>query len=203
MVSQPPFLWVANHPALDFVNTELIEAGARIDLFRDVEAVVRWLGEAQLLAGPTPAVALSRFQQARDRAKLFDDARELRASLRLLIERRDAGKRASPALLDPINACLALDPGHARLTSTSEGIVRRFERDLREPRQLLQPLASAAAELLCDVDAARIKPCANHACILYFLDTSKNQTRRWCSMELCGNRTKVAAHYRRRRDDGA
>jgi predicted RNA-binding Zn ribbon-like protein len=201
MVSGYSFLWVANQPALDFVNTELLQAGERVDLLQDFEAVVHWLGGARLLAGETPASALAHFQQARDRTKLVDEAREMRGALRQLIEQRIAGKRASTALLNQINAYLELDAGHARLTTTSSGVVRRFERQLRAPRQLLQPLASAAAELLCDIEPARIKPCANHACILYFLDTSKNQTRRWCSMELCGNRTKVAAHYRRRREE--
>lgn len=118
-----------------------------------------------------------------------------------MIEQRAAGKRASQSALDPINRLLRFDSGHAQLASTGGGIERRFERVLRAPGQLLEPIASAAADLLCDAEPALIKPCANHACILYFYDTSKNHARRWCSMDLCGNRTKVAAHYRRHRDD--
>lgn len=201
MVSGPRFLWIANHSALDFVNTELIQDQARTDLLRDAESLVRWLAEAKLLITRTPAQALERFPGSRERAELLRRALELRAVLRGVVEQRVTGKRPSPSLLDPINALLELDGGHVRLVSTAEGVVRRLERELREPAQLLQQVASAAAELLCDVDPARIKPCANHACILYFLDTSKNRTRRWCSMEVCGNRTKVAAHYRRHRDE--
>ena len=47
----------------------------------------------------------------------------------------------------------------------------------------------------------RIRRCAGHGCILHFFDTSKNGTRRWCSMAGCGNRTKAARHYERRRGD--
>jgi predicted RNA-binding Zn ribbon-like protein len=45
-----------------------------------------------------------------------------------------------------------------------------------------------------------LRRCANHdTCVLMFLDTSRSHTRRWCSMELCGNRSKVAAHDARSR----
>ncbi|MBH0192038.1 MAG: hypothetical protein HP492_09850 [Nitrospira sp.] len=59
--------------------------------------------------------------------------------------------------------------------------------------------AEAAGNLLCRADFALIKKCGNPACILYFYDTTKNHTRNWCSMQVCGNRMKVAAHYWRNR----
>jgi len=43
----------------------------------------------------------------------------------------------------------------------------------------------------------RIRRCANPVCVLYFLDATKNGTRRWCSMKTCGNRAKASRHYRR------
>lgn len=199
MVSQPEFVWIANHPALDFVNTELVEAGMRTDLLRDVQRLVRWLDGAGLLRGASAAQALA---MARGRPHMLADALQLRAAMRSVIEQRIDGRRASQAALDVINRYLSLDPGHTLLASTSGGIERRFERELRDPAQLLQPIASGAAELLCEAEPALIKRCANHACILYFYDTSKNHARRWCSMDVCGNRTKVAAHYKRQRDTG-
>ena len=201
MVSGSEFSWVANHPALDFVNSELIRAGARTDLFEDFDSVVAWLARANLLGGDREAAVRASFPQPRERQQLLVAARELRAALRTLIERRAAGKRPSADALATVNALLARDAGHVQLSSTGGAFVRDHVRPLRDPRALLQPVVSAAVELLCDVDPARVKACANHACILYFLDTSKNRTRRWCSMELCGNRTKVAAHYRRQREE--
>jgi predicted RNA-binding Zn ribbon-like protein len=201
MVSDAPFLFIANHSALDFVNTELIQAHTRIDLLEDAESVVHWLAAARLLIVRAPTQALELFPEPRERAKLLTRARELRSALRALIDQRGANKRTSAKQLEPINALLRLGGGSIRLASTSDGIERRVEHELHDTLQLLQPVASAAVELLCDVDRTRIKPCANHECILYFLDISKNQTRRWCSMGVCGNRTKVAAHYRRQRDE--
>ena len=198
MVSDAEFLWVAKHPALDFVNTELIRDGARTDLLRDFEDLAAWLEEAGFLPGASRAVANARFG-ARERGRIHAEALQLRAAIRLLVEQRIRKRRTSQAALDTINRYLRLDSGYTRLSSTGAGVERRFECELRDAAQLLQPIASGAADLLCDADPALIKPCANHACILYFYDTSKNHARRWCSMDVCGNRTKVAAHYARQR----
>ena len=67
----------------------------------------------------------------------------------------------------------------------------------REPEDLFAPLAHNAATLFATVDRERVRNCAH--CVLHFHDTSKKGTRRWCSMELCGNRLKVAAYAARRR----
>lgn len=198
MVSSSEYLWIANHPALDFLNTELIQNGSRTDLLRDFQHLAEWLELAGLLAGINSAQVVARFG-SRERTRAWEDAQQLRVAIRTVVEQRACGKRASQSALDVINDYLMLDAGSVRLASTSAGIERRFERELREASQLLQPLAQAAGDLLCDGDPALIKPCANHACILYFYDTSKNHGRRWCSMDLCGNRTKVAAHYKRNR----
>jgi predicted RNA-binding Zn ribbon-like protein len=91
----------------------------------------------------------------------------------------------------------------------------RFEEmtrlDLNEPEQLLVPIAQSASDLpivqsasdlLCHGNHALVKRCANPACGIFFYETSKNHTRRWCSTTDCGNRMRVAAHYRRHRAAG-
>jgi hypothetical protein len=66
-----------------------------------------------------------------------------------------------------------------------------------QPEELFAPLAHSAATLLADVDHNRVRKGAQ--CVLHFQDTSKKGTRRWCSMQLCGNRRKVAAYAARQR----
>src|SRR5437867_3930953 len=85
------------------------------------------------------------------------------------------------------------------LVGTRNGFERRRLFQPREPIHLLVPVAESASDLLCHGDLALILKCENPRCILYFYDTTKNHARRWCSMTVCGNRMKVAAHYRRRR----
>jgi predicted RNA-binding Zn ribbon-like protein len=62
---------------------------------------------------------------------------------------------------------------------------------------MLAPIVRAAAELLTSDDRARIRECGSETCFWLFMDHSKNGTRRWCDMKVCGNREKARRHYRR------
>src|SRR6267378_1955121 len=109
------------------------------------------------------------------------------------------GKRPSVGALGKINAILHHHAVHAALVRTRHGFERVVSFQPKEPIHLLGPVAEAASDLLSHGDLALILKCGNPRCILYFYDTTKNHARRWCSMTVCGNRMKVAAHYRRRR----
>jgi len=67
-------------------------------------------------------------------------------------------------------------------------------------RQLAAEIARDAVETLSRPARDRIRMCAGDNCYLIYLDTSRPGRRRWCSMERCGNRAKVAAHRRRRKE---
>ncbi|MGH3498854.1 MAG: CGNR zinc finger domain-containing protein [Nocardioidaceae bacterium] len=55
-------------------------------------------------------------------------------------------------------------------------------------------LAAAAAKLAIEGTLERVKICPADGCRVAFYDTSRNHSRQWCSMEVCGNRSKVRAH---------
>jgi predicted RNA-binding Zn ribbon-like protein len=55
----------------------------------------------------------------------------------------------------------------------------------------------AARILTSPEESARVRQCADDECGWFFLDTSRNRTRRWCSMKVCGNRNKVRRFYER------
>jgi predicted RNA-binding Zn ribbon-like protein len=67
-------------------------------------------------------------------------------------------------------------------------------------RSLLSSVAQDAIDVLGGPRGARLKRCEGSRCALLFVDTSRSGRRRWCSMERCGNRAKVAAHRRRRKE---
>lgn len=67
------------------------------------------------------------------------------------------------------------------------------------PDALLLPLAEAMGDLICHADFEQVKICEGPTCTLWFNDVSKNHTRRWCSMAVCGNRAKAAAHRAKNR----
>jgi predicted RNA-binding Zn ribbon-like protein len=67
------------------------------------------------------------------------------------------------------------------------------------PREaaILGPIAWPAISLLSTADFARVKQCPGDDCGWLFLDQSKNNSRRWCDMATCGNRTKAERHRQR------
>ena len=77
------------------------------------------------------------------------------------------------------------------------GATMNPSRSEEKPTDVWAPIAIAVAELLSDVSPGRLRKC--EACILHFLDTSKRGSRRWCSMNICGNKIKVAAYQQRKR----
>jgi predicted RNA-binding Zn ribbon-like protein len=101
--------------------------------------------------------------------------------------------------LTAINQALSRCPGYPQFTYMNGRVEKRFHSDVEPISRLLIPLAEAAGELLCSGNLSLVKKCRNSACILYFYDTTKNRARNWCSMQLCGNRMKVAAYYRKKR----
>jgi predicted RNA-binding Zn ribbon-like protein len=66
---------------------------------------------------------------------------------------------------------------------------------------LLSTIARDSIEVAAGPLATRIKRCEGSNCAIPFLDTSRPGTRRWCSMDRCGNRAKAAAHRRRHRQE--
>jgi predicted RNA-binding Zn ribbon-like protein len=134
--------------------------------------------------------------------QLLTEAKALRTVLREMAEQIVAGKPVPRSTVETINGLLSRRPGYPQLIRTNGRFERRFNSETSGAAHLLVPLAEAACELLCDGDLSLVKKCRNDACILYFYDTTKNHARQWCSMGLCGNRIKVAAHYRRQKKGG-
>ncbi|WP_437623981.1 CGNR zinc finger domain-containing protein [Sorangium sp. So ce1151] len=201
VTSASPFLWLGNHRALDFLNTEQVQRGARVDLLPDLRSLVAWCEEAGILDGATAGCVLERWEGSPAAESALEEARQLRSALRaLVIDRPRAQKAPAESAIGVINRALRLDAGYTEVVRARDGFARRVHVQIDAPDQLLRPIAEAAASLLCDVDPELVKRCGNPDCVLYFHDVSRNHARRWCSMELCGNRMKVAAHYLRNRN---
>ena len=88
---------------------------------------------------------------------------------------------------------------HRRLMPTSQGGYRwQWKAEEAErPEQMLWPIALSAAELLTSDRLRLVRQCAADDCAWLFLDESRNRSRRWCDMSVCGNRQKARRHYLR------
>jgi predicted RNA-binding Zn ribbon-like protein len=114
-----------------------------------------------------------------------------------LANRQPAPRRS----IDAINRTIRMRSGCVLLARWSGHFEETTHLDLRQPDRLMVPIAQSASDLLCRGEPTLVKRCANPTCRAFFYDTSKNHNGRWCSRR-CGNRMRVAAHYRRSRADG-
>lgn len=196
-----PFLWLGEHLALDFLNTEPMLRGQRVELLATFEDLVHWCTVAGLL---TPAAArhvLQRWGPLPAGRRTLNLAQGLRSEIRLALEARSGTAPSRRAVrFEVLNRCLNGGGTSLEVRVDRRGrFERHVELEIGTLDGLLRPIADAAAQLLCDVELSLVRRCDNRSCVLYFQDVSKNHARRWCSMTLCGNRSKVAAHHQRSR----
>ncbi|HEX4034607.1 MAG TPA: CGNR zinc finger domain-containing protein [Solirubrobacteraceae bacterium] len=164
-----------------FVNSA--ELDPDVEELTDLDALRRWLRRRRLIGA---------------REELADGdlvrAIAIREALRELLEHRDSGPNAAAV---------------RNLNDIPQGAVMRiaFDRD-GQPR--LRPAAAgldaAFAELFAIIERAsiegtwqRLRVCADHGCRWAFYDNSKNRSRSWCNMAICGNRAKAREYRRRQR----
>jgi predicted RNA-binding Zn ribbon-like protein len=201
-MTPPSFVFVANLLCLDFVNTEPVLAGARVDLLGGLGDLVRWLREAGVLSADAARLAMARWDRSGDGRTVFREALRLRAALRAGAERLAAGKPVGRGMVEEINRVLASRPSYSRLVRAGQGYISRLEPVSTSPLHLLVPVAESAAWLLEHGAPSLVRRCEGARCVLLFYDTTRNKSRRWCSMEECGSRAKAVAYYRRSRAQG-
>jgi predicted RNA-binding Zn ribbon-like protein len=192
------FIFVGNHPCLDFINTEMIVNGEPTDVLESFDDFLSWIVQVNLVTKAQADVAGAELNPKAS-TSLLEQVKTFRATLRQLAARIVARQPIPPSIITVINQFLSQRPGYPQLVRKKSGFEQRFHSAAAPVQNLLAPLAEAAGDLLCRANFALIKKCGNPACILYFYDTTKNHTRHWCSMQMCGNRLKVAAHYQRKR----
>jgi predicted RNA-binding Zn ribbon-like protein len=191
------FLFVGNYLALDFLNTRPVQNGEPMELLSDFSALLRWFQAAGLL-NSREMVSLQRQsgESASARRTLYA-MRQFRERLRKEILAWEGGADVHRATLDELNQRMAAYPMLSKLKAVGNLSSMELWFEPRQPEDLFAPLAHSAATLFAEADWSRVRRCGQ--CVLHFYDTSKKGTRRWCSMQLCGNRLKVAAYAARQR----
>ncbi|MGH9621542.1 MAG: CGNR zinc finger domain-containing protein [Bryobacteraceae bacterium] len=206
IVSQAPkewidgFLFVGNHLALDLLNTRLVLEEGPKEFLPDLDAVVRWFVASGALT-PQKGRALARKWRNTPRAAaLLQDLRAFRERLRAVVLRQEVGSSVGDAFVSEVNSLLKHHPEAVALQRKGEKLSREAVFEPQEPDDVWAPIAIAVADLLSAVPPTRLRKC--EGCVVQFLDTSKKGSRRWCSMNICGNKIKVAAYQQRKRAAG-
>jgi len=192
------FLFVANRPILDFLNTKPVQAHGPRELLSDAHALERWLIAADVIRSPKTKSLLRSWRNSHEATLFLKELIAFRERLRDAVIRMEAGSSPSDDFLEEVNAGLLQHPPATVLRKRGSRIVRELYFELQRPSDLWAFFLNGAADLLSEPDTQRIRQC--QACVVHFFDTSKKNARRWCSMNICGNKLKVAAYQRRKRD---
>jgi predicted RNA-binding Zn ribbon-like protein len=192
------FLFIAGRPILDFLNTRPVLEGEPKELLPDVAALARWLMAAGLLRSAKAKAMVKSWRHSAEAAALLRELRGFRERLREALLRIESGSPPSDEFLKEVNARLAQHPLHHGLRRRDGKLMREEIFEPEKPADFWTPLIHATADLLAEPETARLRKC--ESCVLHFFDTSKKGSRRWCSMNICGNKVKVAAYQRRKRE---
>lgn len=192
------FLFVANRPILDFLNTKPVLQMGPTELLRDFHALERWLIASGIAHSAKIKSILRSWRQAPEAALFLKDLIAFRERLRDAVLRMEAGSPPADDFIREVNAGLVQHPTIATLHKHEGQIVRKPLIRLERPSDLWVFIYDGTADLLSERETGRLRQC--EACIVHFFDTSKKGSRRWCSMTMCGNKLKVAAYQRRQRD---
>jgi predicted RNA-binding Zn ribbon-like protein len=202
---RPPAIFIAASLGLDFLNSIATPVDTPIDWLDSGDGLLKWLAQAKLV----PADALDDLKARAmpgELDKVASQSRDLREWFRGFVHKY-MGRRLPPKALQelgPLNKLLERDETFSQLSRHHERDRDRLElrtmRRWRSPENLLLPIGEALAKFVCEEDFANIKACEGHRCTLVFADHSRRRARRWCSMAICGNRAKQAAHRNRLKD---
>ena len=168
-----------------------------MELLPDFSALLRWFQTAGLLVPRDLKNLHKRWGNSARARRTIEAVRQLRETLRRAVLTWEGHGTVHAATVRELNRLMAQHPMRTKLKLNETGPVTELWFDPCEPEDLLAPLAYNAAALFARADRDRVRKCTT--CVGHFYDTSKKGTRRWCSMQLCGNRAKVAAYAARAR----
>lgn len=201
--NHPPALFLAGAAGLDFLNSVATPAaGVTIDWLDNGAGLLTWLKQAGLAPAET-VDALHAQAMPGELDRVAEQARDLREWFRTFVQERKGRPISAKHLsaLEPLNRLLQRDEAFSQIVAPGGGeagaLALRMTRRWRSPESLLLPIGQALAKLVCDEDFSDVKACEGPNCTLMFVDRTRGRKRRWCSMAICGNRTKAAVHRRR------
>ncbi len=205
--NHPSPFFVADDPALDFLNSVASPWGKNIEWLENGSDLISWLELAHMIPDGVAKRFRREFSDA-DLDEIAAEARALRDWFRGFVS-VNAGEGVSRVAMEDegiINRILACDrsfyqigPAKKATSTHSRGFELQTRRHFNRPKDLLLPLAETMANLICQTGFERVKLCNGSGCTLWFNDISKNHTRRWCTMSVCGNRAKASVHRAKKR----
>jgi predicted RNA-binding Zn ribbon-like protein len=179
------FLFVGNRPILDFLNTCPVLADGPTELLPNVSALERWLIASGIANSAKTKRLIQGWRHSPKAPQFLKDLIAFRERLREAVLRIESGSAPSDEFIREVNRGLLEHPPRTVLRKQERRILREQLLDLERPTDLWALFFDGAADLLSEPEIDRLRQCEG--------------SRRWCSMNICGNKLKVAAYQKRKR----
>jgi predicted RNA-binding Zn ribbon-like protein len=183
---------------MGFVNTLTgRDLAAPAEKLASYEALVDWARGAAIISAPV-AAELRKAAEAHpsEAGRVLNSARALRETLHALFSAVHQGKAPGATVLADLADHLGAGYAQARLVF-QDGALQWAPGPVARLADVTHELARAAARLVESTTLSRVRACAADDCKWWFVDDTKNHSRRWCEMKTCGNRAKLR-RYRER-----
>jgi predicted RNA-binding Zn ribbon-like protein len=186
--------------ALSFANTlSARPTPSPVERLVSYDTFLAWAREVGLLrTEDVERLSARARRRPADGSRVVERARELRELVHDTFTAASAGRSPRPETLTALSTHLSAWYPHGRLVSAGESLQWAYDGDddLKRP---LWEISRAVSRLLTSPRLARVHACAAEDCAWWFFDDSRNGSRRWCDMKICGNRDKVRRYRARQR----
>jgi len=188
-----PFELIGGNPALDLVNTldwRFRTEPPPEELLTDYDDLAQFSAQSNLVSDAL-ARRLIRNASENKAAQVVAAVRELREAAALVLYAALDGDQFRAPAIATLEGYFKKARDAQRLLRAGGRLGWEFPQSNALPELPLWLLSLSTAELLTSDEMERVRACGNAECRWLFLDTSKNHTRRWCDMKICGNRMKA------------
>lgn len=177
---------------LSFINTlSSRPTAAPVERLVSYEALVEWAREQHLVSGAAADRLLAEAKKhPHQAAQVLSRAKDFREALNGLAAAIDAGRQPASEILGTISDALATAYANGRLVP-HEGTLQWVAGAENDLERIVWEIGRAAGRLVVSPRLGRVRACAAGDCGWWFVDDTKNRSRRWCDMTLCGNREKL------------
>jgi predicted RNA-binding Zn ribbon-like protein len=190
-------LTLTGQVSLDLVNTVDWRASSDPgELLNSYSDLLRWGRHTGLLTEQEARrLTIEAAKHPKKASAVLKQALALRETLFRIFSAVTAGQQAEAFDIESLNRSLSDALSRLRLSPTKEAYQWEWSGGDTDLERVLWPVVRAAGELLTSESLTLLRQCPGEGCAWLFLDTSRNKSRRWCTMEVCGNRSKARRHY--------
>jgi predicted RNA-binding Zn ribbon-like protein len=183
---------------LDFVNTINSRVNPEHDYLVQYSDLVGWVNKMGILSAAQGTQLQKHAKQNVEEAEnVLQTARTLRELLYRVFSNAAKGTEPNKKDMETFIASYGEAISHGQFIKEDNHYTSTWKVD-QASDAVLWPIIYSAGELLLSRELGQVKECPG--CGWLFLDTSKNQSRRWCSMNTCGARDKMRRYHKRQRE---